>query len=40
MADLLCVDSPPVGQTKLTDWAKQHAAELGRQYASELGRRR
>lgn len=40
MADLLYVDSPPTGQTKLTDWAKQHAAELGRHYASELGRRR
>ena len=40
MADLLYVDSPPTGQTKLTDWASQHAAELGHQYASELGRRR
>ena len=40
MADLLYVDSPPAGQTKLTDWARQHAADLGRQYASELGRRR
>ena len=40
MADLLYVDSPPAGQTKLTEWARQHAAELGHQYASELGRRR
>ncbi|MEJ2746392.1 MAG: NAD(P)H-binding protein [Anaerolineae bacterium] len=40
MADLLYVDSPPAGQTKLTDWARQHANELGRQYASELSRRR
>jgi NADH dehydrogenase len=40
MADLLYVDSPPAGQTKLTDWARQHANELGREYASELGRRR
>ncbi len=40
MADLLYVDSPPAGQTKLTDWARQNAASLGRRYASELGRRR
>ena len=40
MADLLCTDSPPAGQTKLTDWAQQHADELGRHYASELARRR
>jgi NADH dehydrogenase len=40
MADLLYVDSPAAGQTKLTDWARQHAGELGRHYASELGRRR
>ncbi len=40
MADLLYVDSPPAGQTKLTDWAKQHADRLGRRYASELARRK
>jgi NADH dehydrogenase len=40
MAGLLYVDSSPAGPTKLTDWARQHAAELGRRYASELGRRR
>ncbi len=40
MADLLCVDSPPAGETKLTDWARQHRDELGRQYASELARRK
>jgi NADH dehydrogenase len=39
MADLLYVDSPPTGQTKLTEWAARHADELGYQYASELGRR-
>ena len=39
MADLLCTDSPPAGQTRLTDWAKTHAEDLGTQYASELGRR-
>ena len=39
MADLLYVDSPPAGQTKLTDWAQQHADTLGHRYASELQRR-
>ncbi|MBI2928751.1 MAG: NAD(P)H-binding protein [Verrucomicrobia bacterium] len=40
MQDLLCTNSPPAGSTKLTDWAKAHASELGRRYASELARRR
>jgi NADH dehydrogenase len=40
MAELLYVDAPPVGTTKLTDWAKAHADSLGRQYSSELARRR
>lgn len=40
MADLLYTDSPPAGATKLTDWARDNAAALGRSYASELGRRR
>jgi len=40
MADLLCTDSPPAGQTRLTDWARQHKDRLGRHYASELKRRR
>jgi NADH dehydrogenase len=40
MADLLYTNSPPAGETKLTDWAKAHAAELGHKYASELARRR
>jgi NADH dehydrogenase len=39
MADLLHVDDVPAGTTKLTDWAREHADELGRRYASELGRR-
>ncbi|MGZ4032484.1 MAG: hypothetical protein ACXVDJ_08500, partial [Tumebacillaceae bacterium] len=34
------VDSPPTGETKLTDWAREHAALLGIKYASELARRR
>jgi NADH dehydrogenase len=40
MADLLYVDSPPAGDTKLTEWARAHADTLGRRYASELARRR
>lgn len=40
MADLLYTDSPPAGETKLTDWAREHSAELGQNYASELARRR
>jgi NADH dehydrogenase len=40
MADLLYVESPPVGSTRLTDWASEHADSLGRRYASELVRRR
>ncbi len=39
MAGLLAVDSPPTGTTRLTDWARQNAATLGRHYASELARR-
>ena len=40
MAELLYVDSPPVGRTKLTNWARENAATLGAQYASELARRK
>lgn len=40
MENLLCTNSPPAGQTRLTDWAKAHAQTLGRSYASELARRR
>lgn len=40
MADLLYVDAPPAGHTKLTDWARDHAGSLGVRYASELARRR
>jgi NADH dehydrogenase len=40
MQDLLCTNSPPAGETKLTDWAKEHADTLGLRYASELARRR
>lgn len=40
MGDLLCVDAPPAGPTRLTDWAREHADTLGRHYASELARRK
>lgn len=41
MAGLLYVEgAPPAGQTRLTDWAREHASELGVRYASELARRR
>ena len=40
MEERLYVDSPPAGDTKLTDWATEHATTLGVHYASELARRR
>jgi len=40
MADLLYVESPPAGETRLTSWAEQHRDALGMRYASELARRR
>lgn len=40
MADLLYVDAPPTGKTRLTDWIQEHADSLGRKYTSELARRR
>lgn len=39
MDDLLFVDAPAAGQTRLTDWMRQNAQTLGRRYASELARR-
>lgn len=39
MANLLYVDSPPTGTTKLTDWTKKHSLTLGLRYTSELARR-
>jgi uncharacterized protein YbjT (DUF2867 family) len=39
MANLLYVNAPPAGTTRLTDWAKENADTLGRRYASELARR-
>jgi NADH dehydrogenase len=40
MQGLLATDSPPAGEIRLTDWARQHADTLGVRYASELARRR
>jgi uncharacterized protein YbjT (DUF2867 family) len=40
MAELLYVDAPPTGETRLTEWARDHADQLGQHYASELARRR
>jgi uncharacterized protein YbjT (DUF2867 family) len=40
MAELLYVDAPPAGETRLTAWARDHADRLGQRYASELARRR
>ncbi|MHC4993494.1 MAG: SDR family oxidoreductase [Planctomycetota bacterium] len=40
MADLLHVDSPPAGATRLTDWIREHADTLGGSYTSELSRRK
>ena len=39
MDGLLCVDAPPTGKTRLTDWMRANADTLGRNYASELSRR-
>ncbi|MBE0542442.1 MAG: NAD(P)H-binding protein [Verrucomicrobia bacterium] len=39
MQDLLCTQSPPASQTRLSDWARQHAGTLGVRYANELARR-
>jgi len=40
MADLLFVESPPTGKTRLTDWAGERGDALGLKYTSELMRRR
>jgi hypothetical protein len=39
MADLLCVDTKPTGDTKLSDWVKRNKERLGKKYANELTRR-
>jgi uncharacterized protein YbjT (DUF2867 family) len=39
MADLLYVDAPPAGSTRLSEWIQANAESLGSRYASELARR-
>lgn len=39
MEGRLCVDAPPLGTTKLTEWLSLHRDTLGRRYTSELTRR-
>jgi uncharacterized protein YbjT (DUF2867 family) len=39
MEGRLCVDAPPLGATRLTDWIHEHRDTLGRHYTSELTRR-
>ena len=39
MAGLLDVAGPPTGDTRLSDWCREHADSLGVRYASELARR-
>ncbi len=39
MENRLCVASPPLGMTKLTDWISEHRDTLGRHYTSEMARR-
>ncbi|MBN2500998.1 MAG: NAD(P)H-binding protein [Anaerolineales bacterium] len=38
MDDLLVVDSPPAGTTRLSDWARENAVILGAEYHSEIRR--
>jgi uncharacterized protein YbjT (DUF2867 family) len=40
MAELLYVDSPPAGTTRLTDWVRENSDRLGVRYAGELSRRK
>lgn len=39
MEGRLCVEAPPLGTAKLTDWIQQHRDTLGRRYTSEMARR-
>jgi len=39
MEDRLCVDAPPLGTTRFSEWVREHKDTLGRHYASELRRR-
>lgn len=39
MQNLLYVEAPPAGETRLTDWVAENASTLGAHYARELARR-
>lgn len=39
MEGRLCVDAPPLGTTRLSDWVRAHRETLGRRYTSEMARR-
>jgi len=39
-SNLLYVDAPPAGTTRLTDWLREHRETIGTRYASELSRRK
>jgi NADH dehydrogenase len=39
MQGRLCVESPSLGHTKLSDWVREFQARLGRRYTSEMRRR-
>ncbi|MBI4564236.1 MAG: NAD(P)H-binding protein [Planctomycetes bacterium] len=39
-ANLLYTNSPPAGDTRLSDWCREYADTLGIRYASELARRK
>jgi len=38
MGNLLFVDSPPTGQTRLSEWLQKNADAVGRRYSSEISR--
>jgi hypothetical protein len=38
MANLLAVEGPATGQTRLSDWLAENADRVGRRYASEVAR--
>ncbi len=38
MEDLLVTDGPPTGETRLTEWLREHRDQVGKRYASEVAR--
>lgn len=39
-SNLLYTNSPPTGQTRLTEWLQENKDTVGKKYASEIGRRK